>query len=161
MKIFMYPGSFDPVTNGHIDIIQRASAICDKLIVAVLVNQSKKSLFSLDERVELLKKALVDCPKIEVCSFSGLLVKYAREMGAHVIIKGLRAISDYEYELQMATLNKKLDEKIETLFMMASVNYSFLSSSIVKDIALLGGDIEGLVPNVIKSDIIEKIKGKN
>ena len=158
MRIFVYPGSFDPVTNGHVDIIQRASAICDKLIIAVLVNQSKKPLFSLDERVELLKKTLVNCPKVEVCGFSGLLVEFVREKGATVIIKGLRAISDYEYELQMATLNKKLDENIETLFMMASLNYSFLSSSIIKDIAQLGGDIDGLVPNEIKSDIIEKIK---
>ena len=160
MKIFVYPGSFDPVTNGHIDIIQRAAKICDKLIVAVLLNQSKKSLFTLEERVELLKKALGYSPNIEVCCFSGLLVEFARENGAEVIIKGLRAVSDYEYELQMALLNKKLDDKIETLFMMASINYSYLSSSIVKDIALLGGDIDGLVPNGIKNDIIEKIKNK-
>ena len=158
MKIFVYPGSFDPVTNGHIDIIQRAAAICDKLIVAVLVNQSKNSLFSLEERVELLKASLSCCPNVEVCSFSGLLVEFARKKGAQVIVKGLRAVSDYEYELQMAHLNKKLDDNIETLFMMASLNYSYLSSSIVKDITLLGGDIEGLVPKAIKSAIIEKIK---
>ncbi|MEI6602201.1 MAG: pantetheine-phosphate adenylyltransferase [Clostridia bacterium] len=159
MKVFVYPGSFDPVTNGHIDIIQRAAVICDKLIVAVLVNQSKNALFSLEERVELLRKSLQGCANIEVCSFSGLLVNFARDKGASVIIKGLRAVSDYEYELQMALLNKKLDEKIETLFMMANLHYSYLSSSIVKDIALLGGDIDGLVPNAIKSDIIEKING--
>jgi len=160
LKIFMYPGSFDPVTNGHIDIIQRAAAICDKLIVAVLVNQSKNALFTLEERVDLLKLTLAGIENVEVCSFSGLLVEFAREKHAGVIIKGLRFISDYEYELQMASINKKLDENIETLFMMASINYSFLSSSIVKDIALLGGDIDGLVPNAIKNVIIEKINHK-
>ncbi|MEI6132678.1 MAG: pantetheine-phosphate adenylyltransferase [Bacillota bacterium] len=160
MRIFVYPGSFDPVTNGHIDIIKRAAAICDKLIVAVLVNHSKKSLFSLDERVSMLEKSLSCCENVAIAHFSGLLVDFARSNGAKVIVKGLRAVSDYEYELQMAHLNKKMDENIETLFMMANPNYSYLSSSIVKELVLLGGEIDGLVPNEIKSVIIEKIKNE-
>lgn len=160
MKVFVYPGSFDPVTNGHLDIIYRAANICDKLVVGVLQNRSKNSLFTIEERVELLKKALGGKENIEVCSFTGLLVDFVREKKAGVIVKGLRAISDYEYELQMAHINKRLSEDVETLFMMANLRYSFLSSSIVKDIAMHGGNIEGLVPNQILDDIIRKVNKK-
>ena len=158
MKICVYPGSFDPVTNGHLDIIYRASRMCDKLIVAVLVNHSKKPVFSLEERVELLRCALHDRPDIEIDSFSGLLVNYMKKRNATAIIKGLRAVSDYEYELQMALTNKTLDPEIETLFMMANVKYSFLSSSIVRELASNGGDISGLVPECIKDAILKKFK---
>ncbi|AUS96144.1 pantetheine-phosphate adenylyltransferase [Clostridium thermosuccinogenes] len=158
MKICVYPGSFDPVTNGHLDIIHRASKICDKLIVAVLVNHSKTPVFSLEERVDLLKCALKDRPDIEVDSFSGLLVNYMKKRNATAIIKGLRAISDYEYELQMALTNKTQNPEIETLFMMASVNYSFLSSSIVRELAKNGGDIDGLVPDCIKDAVLRKFR---
>jgi pantetheine-phosphate adenylyltransferase len=157
LKICVYPGSFDPVTNGHLDIIERVSKICDKLIVAVLVNSSKNSSFSLDERVNLLRCALKGKEGIEVESFSGLLINFMKEKNATAIIKGLRAVSDFEYELQIALVNKNLDPEIETLFMMSSVNYSFLSSSIVKELARNGGKINDLVPECIVSEIYKKL----
>lgn len=157
MKICIYPGSFDPITNGHIDIIERASKVFDKLIVAVLVNSSKNAVFSLEERVELLQRVFENRNDIEIESFSGLLVDYAKEKNANTIIKGLRAVSDFEYELQMALLNKTLNPEIETLFMMTSINYCYLSSSAVRDIAKNGGNIDGLVPNCIKDTIIKKL----
>lgn len=161
MKTFIYPGSFDPVTNGHIDVINRASKICDKLIVAVLVNSSKTPMFDLDERVDLINCALGNRPEIEVCSFSGLLVDFMNKKGANVIIKGLRAVSDFEYELQMALLNKNIEPDIETLFMMTSINYSFLSSSAVRELAKNGAKISDLVPECIADRIMKKLyKGK-
>lgn len=156
MRVCVYPGSFDPVTNGHLDIIHRASKMCDKLIVAVLVNSSKNPAFTLEERVNLLKCALQDSPNVEIESFSGLLVNFVRNKNANTIIKGLRAVSDFEYELQMALANKTQDSEIETLFMMANVNYSFLSSSIVKELARHGGNIDGLVPDCIKDEVLRK-----
>lgn len=156
MNTFVYPGSFDPVTNGHLDIIDRASVICDKLIVAVLVNGSKNPSFTLEERVELLERAIVGKKNVEVKSFEGLLVDLAKKEHATTIIKGLRAVSDFEYEMQMAHLNKIQDNNIETLFMMTSVNYSFLSSSSIREIAKLGGSIDGLVPECVKEDIFKK-----
>ncbi|NLC69405.1 MAG: pantetheine-phosphate adenylyltransferase [Clostridiaceae bacterium] len=158
MKICVYPGSFDPVTNGHIDIIHRSSRLCDKLVVAVGNNINKKYSFTLEERVELIRLALKDYPEVEVDSFSGLLVDFMRKKNARIIIKGLRAVSDFEYELQMALLNKNLDPNIETLFMMASTNYTYLSSSAVKELAINGGDIGGLVPDCIKERIYEKLR---
>lgn len=156
MNTFIYPGSFDPVTNGHLDIIERASKICDKLIVAVLVSHFKTPLFTMDERVDLLKRAVSHCPNVEIECFSGLLVDYVNKKQAKVIIKGLRAVSDFEYELQMTLLNKKQAPEVETLFMMSSINYSFLSSSMVKELARYGGDIKGLVPECIEEDILNK-----
>lgn len=158
VNTFIYPGSFDPVTNGHLDIIERASKICDKLIVAVLISHSKTPLFTMDERVDLLKRAVGNCKNIEIECFSGLLVDYVNKKKANVIIKGLRAVSDFEYELQMALLNKKQSPDIETLFMMSNINYSFLSSSMVKELARYGGNIKGLVPESIEQDIINKFK---
>lgn len=157
MKIFVYPGSFDPVTNGHLDIIQRAAKLCDRLVVAVLVNSSKNPAFSLEERVDLLKCAVKDIHNVEIENFSGLLIDFMKEKKAKVIIKGLRAVSDFEYELQMALLNKNLDPDIETLFMMTNINYSFLSSSSVKELARNKGNIDGLVPDCIKNSIIQKL----
>lgn len=158
MSIFIYPGSFDPVTNGHLDIIERAAKICDKLIVAVLINNSKSPAFTIDERVYMLKKAVEHCENVCVESFSGLLVDYVKQKKANVIIKGLRAVSDFEYELQMALLNKNQAPEIETLFMMSNINYSFLSSSMVKELARHKGNITGLLPDAIIEDVINKFR---
>lgn len=156
MSVYVYPGSFDPITNGHMDIIERASKLCDKLIVAVLVNRNKKLVFSLEERVDLIKCSVKNLHNVEVESFSGLLIDYMKKKRAKVIIKGLRAVSDFEYELQMALLNKNLDSGIETLFMMTNINYSFLSSSSVRELAEHKGKIDGLVPDCIKERVIKR-----
>lgn len=156
MSVYVYPGSFDPVTNGHLDIIQRASKLCDTLVVAVLVNNSKNPVFTLDERVKLLECAVEGIDNVVIESFSGLLIDFMQKKNSKVIIKGLRAVSDFEYELQMALLNKNLDSNIETLFMMTNINYSFLSSSSVRELARNKGKIDGLVPNCIKDRVIDK-----
>ena len=158
MKVLVYPGSFDPVTNGHMDIIERASKICDKLIVAVLVNHSNSSTFTMEERIMMLKKAIGDRKNIEVHSFSGLLVDFMKKIGAKTIIKGLRAVSDFEYEMQMALLNRNLDNEIDTLFMMTSIDNCFLSSSVVRELARIGAGIEDYVPHSIVPYIYEKFK---
>jgi pantetheine-phosphate adenylyltransferase len=160
MEKLVYPGSFDPITLGHVDIIKRASLFCDELIVAVLVNSEKKASFTLSERVEMVKKCVECIGNVKVREFEGLLADFTRTVGAKAIIKGLRAVSDYEYELQMAHINKKLNSEIETLFMMASVQYSFLSSSTVKDIARYGGDVSEFLPKEIVNDVIEKLRRK-
>lgn len=157
MKTAIYPGSFDPITLGHLDIIKRGAKIFDKLIVGVLINVDKKGLFNTEERVELIKRVTKDIPNVEVISFSGLLVDLFKEYDSHVILKGLRAVSDFEYEFQMALINNKLDSEVETLFMMTSAQYSYLSSSAVKQVAKFGGSLAGLVPDEIISDIKEKI----
>lgn len=146
MSVFVVPGSFDPVTRGHMDIIDRASILCDRLIVAVLVNSSKTSSFTMEERMSLLQIAIGDRKKIEICSFTGLLVHFMEEIGATTIVKGLRAVSDFEYEMQMAMMNKQMNPSMETLFMMADAQYSFLSSSAVRELARHGGSIEDFVP---------------
>ncbi len=158
MKTAIYPGSFDPITNGHLDIIRRSAAIFEHLIVAVSVNHSKKPLFTIDERINLIKKVTEDIKNIEIVTFDGLLADYAKLREAKVIIKGLRAVTDFEYEFQMALLNKSLNQDTETLFMATSQNYSFLSSSIVKEIGALGGDLTGLVPDRIMNEIKQKLK---
>ena len=149
MKTAIYPGSFDPVTYGHIDIIKRASEIFDKLIVAVLDNRSKTPLFSVDERVNILYGVLEDVHNIEIVSYSGLLVDFARANNANVIVRGLRAVTDFEYELQMAQTNRKLDNDIDTLFLTTALEYAYLSSSSVKEVASYGGDIEKFVPKEV------------
>lgn len=156
--IAVYPGSFDPVTNGHIDIIQRAAKLTDTLYVAVLTNPSKKPTFTVEERINLLKKVTEDIPNVKVEPFSGLLIDYAEKIGAKIIFRGLRAVSDYEYELQMALANKKLNGDTETLFMVSNSKYSFLSSSLVKEIATFGGDLTGMVPDFVISEVEAKIK---
>lgn len=158
MRIYVYPGSFDPVTNGHLDVISRASVLCDKLIVAVLVNNSKNPSFSLEERVEMLRESIKGINNVEIESFTGLLIDFMAKKNASVIIKGLRVVSDFEYELQMALLNKNLNPKIETLFMMSNINYSFLSSSSVKELARHNGNIDGLVPDSIKDKVMSKFR---
>lgn len=155
--IFVYPGSFDPITNGHLDIITRAARICDKLIVAVGSNESKKPVFTVEERIDLIRCALEGRDDIIVTSFTGLLADFVRKTGSKTVIKGLRAMSDFEFEFQMALLNKNLEPDMETLFMMTSVNYSYLSSSAVKEIARNGGKIDGLVPDCIKDRIVKKL----
>jgi len=157
MNIAIYPGSFDPVTNGHLDIIERTAKIFDKVIVAILVNSSKIPTFSTEEKTEMLKKATAHIPNVEIEFFDGLLVNFVKSKGAHVIVKGLRAISDFEYEFQMAMLNKSVEPEIETLFMMTNNKYSYLSSSIVKELGRLGADLTDLVPEVIENDIIAKL----
>lgn len=158
-KIAVIPGSFDPVTNGHLDIIRRTAALFDKVYVGILRNSSKKPLFSAEERIALIKRVTGDIPNLEVESFDGLLVNYAEEKGADFIVKGLRAVSDFEYEFQMALTNKNINPNIETFFITTSRSYSYLSSSIVKEVARYGGPISDFVPKEIEKDIIEKIGG--
>ena len=147
------PGSFDPVTLGHIDIISRAAKMFDKVIVAVLVNSSKKPSFTTEERIELLRKALAGFDNIQIESFDGLLAEYARKTGANAVVRGLRAVSDFEYEFQMSLTNKKLNPDLETIFLTSRAEYMFLSSSIVKQIATLNGDITNFVPECIHDEI--------
>lgn len=158
MKIAVYPGSFDPITCGHLDIIRRSSTMFDEVIIAVLNNSAKTPLFSAEERVRLIEKSITDLPNCRAVYFSGLLVDFVQQQGATAVIKGLRAISDFEYEFQMALLNKKLNPDIETLFMCTNANYSYISSSIVKEIAGLGGDFADLLPKEIYEDVKQKIE---
>ncbi len=158
MRTAVYPGSFDPVTSGHIDIITRASKVYDKIIVVVSKNSSKKPLFTVEERIDFIRRSTAHLPNVEIDSSDGLLVDYVKKTGSNVIIKGLRAVSDFEYEFQMALANKKIEPKIETLFMMTDARYSYLSSSIVKEMASLGADFTDLVPGVIINDIKNKFR---
>ena len=157
MSIAVYPGSFDPITSGHLDIIKRCLNVYDKVVIGVLCNSAKKPMFSADERVALIKKALGDVKNCEIKAFDGLLVDFVRQENADIIVRGLRAITDFEYEFQMALLNKKLCPEVETLFMVTSTDYSYVSSSIVKELAELGGDFSHLVPSEILDDIKQKI----
>jgi pantetheine-phosphate adenylyltransferase len=150
------PGSFDPVTNGHLDIIERAAAIYDEVVVAVLVNETKSGLFPIPERIELLREVCAPWPNVVVDSFHGLLVDFCRERDIPVIVKGLRAVSDFEYELQMAQMNHRL-AAVETLFITTNPLYSFLSSSLVKEVAKYGGDVSGLVPDAVVRRLAERL----
>ncbi|GEN34153.1 MULTISPECIES: pantetheine-phosphate adenylyltransferase [Aneurinibacillus] len=157
MSIAVCPGSFDPVTYGHLDIIQRGTKVFDKVIVAVLINRNKVNpVFTIEERLELLREVTKGMPNVEVDTFNGLLVDYMHTKGAKAIIKGLRAVSDFEYEMQMASINRLLDNKIETFFMMTNNQYSFLSSSIVKEVGKYGADVSSLVPPVVEKALREK-----
>ncbi len=155
-SIAVCPGSFDPVTLGHLDIVTRGAKVFDKVIVAVLNNRSKQPLFTVEERVQLLKEVTKDLPNVEIDSFDGLLIDYVKEKEASAIIKGLRAVSDFEYEMQMASINRKLDENVETFFMMTNNKYSYLSSSIVKEIAKYHAPVADLVPNIVEKALKEK-----
>ena len=154
----VYPGSFDPVTYGHLDIIERASKFVDRLIVAVLNNSAKQPVFSVDERLMMLKETCKDINNIEFTAFSGLLIDFAKECGANAIIRGLRAVSDFEYEFQMALTNKILNDEVETLFISTSAQYAYLSSSIVKEVAALGGNVDSMVPDIIGERLLQKIR---
>lgn len=157
--IAIYPGSFDPLTNGHLDLIERGSKIFDELIVAILRNPEKEPLFSLDERREMLEEMTGRFSNVRVDTFAGLLVDYATQQKASAVLRGIRAISDYEYELQMAMMNRKLEPRLETVFMMPAETYSYLSSRLVREIAKLGGSVEGLVPREVEKRLRHKIDG--
>ena len=157
-KIAVVPGSFDPVTFGHLDIIKRGASVFDEIHVVVLNNSSKKPLFSVEERMELIREVTSSLPNVHVDSFSGLLVEYAKKVNAHAIVRGLRAVSDFEYEMQITSMNRVLDERIETFFIMTNNQYSFLSSSIVKEVAKYGGNISELVPKQVEAALKKKFE---
>jgi pantetheine-phosphate adenylyltransferase len=154
--VAIYPGSFDPITNGHLDVIARGSRLVERLVVAILRNEAKRPLFSVEERVEMLEQVVRPYPNVEIASFDGLLVDYAAHRGVNLILRGIRAISDYEHELQMALMNRRLRPEIETAFLMAGEAYSFISSRMVKEVVSLGGDAAGLVPPVVEA----RLKGR-
>jgi len=158
MRTAIYPGSFDPITNGHLDLVQRATKLFDRVIVAVAGNDGKKPLFTLPERMALLRTSLQTFPTVEVDSFDGLLVNYVNKQGGLAIIRGLRAVSDFEFEFQLALMNRKLNERVETIFMMPKDTYTFLSSRIVKEIARLGGDVGCFVPEPVRQALSAKFK---
>lgn len=157
-KTAIYPGTFDPITLGHEDVVRRAARLFDEVIVAVAQSHSKKPLFDLDQRVSLAAEVLADCPNVRVVGFSGLLMQFAREEGAQVVIRGLRAVSDFEYEFQLAGMNRHLYPEVETLFLTPSEQYMFISASLVREIAILGGDISKFVPSIVDIAIQEKLK---
>lgn len=160
MKLAIYPGSFDPTTNGHMDIIERSSKLVDKLVVGVLYNPSKKGLFTIEERVKHLQYLTKDFDNVEVMAFSGLLVDFAKSLDAGIVIRGLRAVTDFEYEFQMALTNKSLCGNLETIFMPTSAKYMFVSSSMVKEVASFGRGVEGMVPEFIQKQMEEKFSNK-
>ena len=160
MAIAMYPGSFDPITKGHLDIIERASKMFDEVFVAVMVNPRKVCTFTSDERINHIKKCVAKYPNIKVVSGSGLTINLAKELGASILIRGIRAVADYEYELSQATTNMMLDNDIETVFLVAKPEYSFLSSSIAKEIAMFKGDIDGMIPPEIVEEVKERLINK-
>jgi pantetheine-phosphate adenylyltransferase len=155
--IAIYPGTFDPPTNGHLDLIHRGSKIFDELVVALLRNSEKTPLFTHDERLAMLGECVRDIPNVTVDTFDGLLVDYAIRKNAKAVLRGIRAVSDYEYELQMALMNRKLDPRLETIFMMPAETYSYLSSRLVREIAMLGGSVHGLVPELVEEKLKQKI----
>jgi pantetheine-phosphate adenylyltransferase len=156
MRTVIYPGSFDPLTNGHLDLIQRAAKLFDQVIVAIAKNESKSPLFTLDERLEMVGLAIKTLPNVSADAFEGLLVTYVEQRGGQAIVRGLRAVSDFEFEFQLALMNRKLDERIETIFMMPKDTYTFLSSRIVKEIARLGGDVSAFVPPRVCASLARK-----
>jgi len=154
----VYPGSFDPLTNGHVDIILRGARLFDRIIVAILVNAEKAPLFTMDERVEIIREVFRDRPNVEVDTFDGLLVDYVARRNAQVIVRGLRAVSDFEYEFQMALMNRRLNSTIETVFMMPAEQYTYISSRLIKEVFALGGRVHGLVPDMVESRLRDKVR---
>jgi pantetheine-phosphate adenylyltransferase len=159
MSTAIYPGSFDPITNGHVSILQSGLRAFDRIVVAVLHNPKKSALFSVDERIAMIRESLGDDPRFEVDTFDGLLVDYARTKGVNVVLRGLRAVADFEYELQMANMNRHLNGEVETVFIMAKDAYFYVSSNLVKEAARLGGDVTGLVPPGVVTRLHEKLRG--
>ena len=159
-RLAVYPGSFDPLTNGHVDIIERGTHLFEKIIVAILVNAEKSPLFSMEERVEIVRETFRDRPNIEVDTFDGLLVDYVERREAHVIVRGLRALSDFEAEFQMALMNRRLSPTVETVFMMPAEQYTYISSRLIKEVFSLGGQVRGLVPEIVVTRLQEKQRGK-
>ncbi len=157
-RIAIYPGSFDPVTHGHLDILERGLKLFDKIIVAILINPGKKALFTVQERIEMLEACLEPFPNVEIDTFDGLLVDYAGQKKAHAVLRGMRAVSDFEYEFQMALMNRKLNREIQTVFLMTGLRWIFTSSSIIKEAAQFGGDIEDMVPPLVCKRLKEKFK---
>ena len=160
MKLAVYPGSFDPLTNGHVDIIERGTHLFDKIIVAILVNVEKSPLFTMEERVGILREVFKGRPNVEIDTFDGLLVDYVTHRNADVIVRGLRALSDFETEFQMALMNRRLSPQIETVFMMPAEQYTYISSRLIKEVFSLGGQVRGLVPEIVESRWSEKQRGK-
>jgi pantetheine-phosphate adenylyltransferase len=160
MRICVYPGTFDPVTNGHMDIIVRAAALFDKVVIGIASDNYKNVLFSNKERMDILKEVTADLDNVEVETFSGLLMEFCKVKNASAVIRGLRAVSDFEYEMQLALMNKKLNPNVETVFLMTGQQHSFISSSIIKDVAVLGGSITDMVPPSVEKRIIEKYRTK-
>ena len=158
MRTVVYPGTFDPITNGHIDLVERACRLFDNVIVAVAASNRKKPLFTLDERVALAQETLAHVPNVTVCGFDILLVEFVRQQNAQAVLRGLRAVSDFEYEFQMALMNRRLAPEIETVFMMPAENYSYLSSRLVKEIAELGGSVKGLVPEIVEKRLRQRFR---
>ena len=159
MRTVIYPGSFDPITNGHLDVVQRASKLFDRVIVAIAKNESKSPLFTLAERLDLVARAIKRVPNVEADTFDSLLVDYAEKRGAQAVIRGLRAVSDFEFEFQLALMNRKLNERIETIFMMPKDTYTFLSSRIIKETARLGGDVSAFVPPHVQEALVGRLVG--
>jgi pantetheine-phosphate adenylyltransferase len=159
-RVAIYPGSFDPLTNGHVDIIERGSRIFDSIIVAILANVEKTPLFSEKERIEIIRDVFKDRTNVKVETFNGLLVDYAKQKQAHVIVRGLRAVSDFEYEFQMALMNRHLEPSLETVFMMPAEQYTYISSRLIKEVFTLGGEITGLVPPIVEEKLRAKQKAK-
>ena len=159
-KVAIYPGSFDPFTNGHINIIERSVRVFDKVIVAVAHNVSKKTTFTIEERVEIIREIFRNRPEVKVDYFQGLLVEYARKMGTNILLRGMRTVSDFEYELQMALSNKTLYPEIETIFMVTEGAYSYISSSLIKEIITLGGSAKEMIPEIVEKKLKEKLVGK-
>lgn len=157
-KIAIYPGTFDPITNGHVDLVERGLRIFDEIIIAIATAQKKQPLFTIRERLNLIESAVKGCKNVRVESFDGLLVEYVKSRNGIAVIRGLRAVSDFEYELQMALMNRRLDLKIETVFMMPSEEYSFLTSTMVKEVASFGGSVKGLVPEIVEKALRSKFK---
>lgn len=155
-KLAIYPGSFDPFTNGHLDIVDRGLKLFDEIIVAILINPAKQSLFSVEERLEMLNQCLADYPNASADSFDGLLVDYAQQKNATAILRGMRAVSDFEHEFQMAIMNRRMNREIQTVFLMTGFRWVFTSSSIIKEVARFGGDVEGMVPDLVIPKLKEK-----
>ena len=160
MTVAVYPGSFDPVTNGHVDIVQRAASLFERLIVAVYDTPSKRLLFNTEERVELFREAVANLPNVEVAPYRGLTVRYAEELGAKVMVRGLRANSDFEHEFEMAMMNRNMIPEIEVVCMMTRIEYQFLSSSLLKEVSELGGRISNLVPKHVEAALLSKLRGR-